>query len=353
MNSAKKYTLIFLGLNFSILAILGASISCICYIIDPFCIYHKPWFPGHRYYNNQLMNFGIVNTLLKDSKYDTFIGVSSHFQDSPLIAEDHALNGYISSGSYLDFDFLLPQILKIRTLKNVIYSFELFWADPELRRAYLNRENLFLRSFQFLKDEILRRNGTPNLLRWSNRWQQPWCQMAQENFNKTAKSYKLNQNLSIQKITEQQKEIFSQIIDRHILPHIKKWPHKHFHFVIPPYSFIRFLTTERTMQYIYLQRLLVEKTSHFKNVKIYSFYDCDFVQNLANYYDPHHYTPYIIRYILYSVKNDLHRLTTQNLENYESRLIKKLENFKVRDQYGPMDKFEDIVEQEKRKKDRI
>ena len=75
----KKNILSFLWLNFSVVFILAASI----YIVDPFCIYHRPLFFGHRYYNNQLMNFGIVNTLLKDSNYDTVIGVSSHFQDSP------------------------------------------------------------------------------------------------------------------------------------------------------------------------------------------------------------------------------------------------------------------------------
>lgn len=349
MSNFRKCVLLFLLCHFS----LYGGFLVVTYIIDPFCIWHKPWFKNHRFFNDQMMNFGIANTLLKDTKYDTVIGVSSHFKDVPLEKYDRSLNFYVSSGSYLDFEFLLKKVLALKNIKNVVYGFELFWADPNLRKPYLNKNDLVLRNFRFIFKEIFSKKGTTNILRWSNNWNEDVYQKAQKNFCKIAKDYKLYQNLEQQSITNDQKCVFKELIDNYIIPYVKMYQDKIFHFVIPPYSFIRFLMTERTMEYIYLQRLLVEKLSNFPNVKIYGFYDCNFVQNLANYYDPHHYTPYIIRYILHSIKNNLHRLTIKNLDVYEINLIKNLKTFKVKSSYGVMDKFEDIVNQEANKSNRM
>lgn len=344
MDIFRKNVLLFFGWN----AVLIAFLALITFIVDPFCLWHTPWLKGHKYFNDQMMNFGIIRTLLKDPQYDTIIGVSSHFQDVPLERDDHSLNFYISSGSYFDFDYFWDEILKIKTIKNIIYSFELFWADPELNKPYLNKQNLFLRNFRFVFKEFFSKQGTTNLLRWSNRWQQPWFQNAQKNFYKSAKSYKLHQNLEEQIITEEKKASLNIILEKYILPSIKKAAKSgvQVNFVIPPYSAIRFLMSQRSMEYVYLQRLLVEKTANFSNVRVFSFYDCQFVQNLANYYDPHHYSPYIIRYILYSVKNNFHRLSLNNLEGFEKNMVSNLKTFEVKDEYPPMDTFESLLANE-------
>ena len=344
MDIFRKNVLLFFGWH----AVLVVFLTLITFIIDPFCLWHTPWLNNHRYFNDQMMNFGIIRTLLKNPQYDTIIGVSSHFADVPLEKDDHSLNFYISSGNYFDFDYLWDKILKIKTIKNIIYSFELFWADPELNKPYLNKKNLFLRNFRFVFKELVSKEGTTNLLRWSNRWQQSWCQNAQKNFYKDAKNYKLYQNLEKQIITEEKKEALNIIFDKYVLPNIKMAAQNkvQVNFVIPPYSAIRFLMSQRSMEYIYLQRLLVEKTVNFSNVRIFSFYDCNFVKNLANYYDPHHYTPYIIRYILYSVKNNFHCLTLDNLEALEKNMMSWLKEFKAEDKYPPMDTFESLLANE-------
>ncbi|MGX8716843.1 MAG: hypothetical protein ACSW8C_02540 [bacterium] len=302
------------------------------------------------------MNIGIVNTILPNNpEIDTFIGISSHFQDIPLVPSDKAVNGYVSSGSYLDFEWLFDKLLSIDSVKHIVYSLELFWVEPRFQKAFLNTENVLLRSINWSFKTILsylgvkKHEGKNHILGWSYRWGEPSFQKAQRNFWKEAKEIKLFQNFEEQKISEEQKATFGEIIDKHILPHVLKAKNKTFHFVIPPYSFIRFLETELTLQYVYLQRLLVEKLSNVENVKIYGFYDCDFVQNLANYYDSHHAQPDIVRFYFYCTKRNWHRLTLDNYDNYEKKMLNALKTFKVKDFYPPMDRFINLVKLEEEK----
>lgn len=351
MNIYKFCTLLFVGINI----FLAVSIAVLTYVVDPFCIWHMPWFKFHKYYNNQLMNIGLVNNILPNNpQIDTFIGISSHFQDIPLTPADNAINGYVSGGNYLDFEFLFQKLLNTKSIKHIVYSFEPFWVEPRFQGPHLDTKNIFLRSANwaiktFFECLVIKKFGGKNsLLGWSYRWNQPEFQKAQKEFCQNAHKIELFKNFEEQKISEEQKTAFNEIIDKHILSYVLRAKDITFHFVIPPYSFIRFLETELTMQYIYLQRLLVEKLSEIDNVKIYGFYDCDFVQNLANYYDSHHAQPDIVKFYFYCTKRDWHRLTLDNYDNYEKKMLNALRNFKVKDVYPPMDRFMNLVEKEER-----
>ena len=81
------------------------------------------------------------------------------------------------------------------------------------------------------------------------------------------------------------------------------------------------------------------------NVKIYGFYNCTFVNNLANYYNSSHYQPDVNRYMLYAIKHDLHRITVENIEKYEQQMLKNLRNFKIQENYPHMDSLEDLIQQ--------
>ncbi len=84
MSNYKFCTLFFIGINI----LVAISIAVLTYTLDPFCIWHMPWFKFHKYYNNQLMNIGLINNILPNNpQIDTFIGINSHFQDIPLISE--------------------------------------------------------------------------------------------------------------------------------------------------------------------------------------------------------------------------------------------------------------------------
>ena len=305
------------------------------------------------------MNIGIVNTILPNHpEIDTFIGISSHFQDVPLIPSDKSINGYVSGGNYLDFEVLFQKLLSTKSIKHIVYSFEPFWIEPRFQELHLDTQNVFLRSISWSFKTILnylgikKCGGKNSLFGWSYRWDQPEFQKAQKEFCVKAQQIELFQNFEEQKISEEQKVTFVKIIDEHILPHVLKAKNKTFHFVIPPYSFIRFLETQLTLQYVYLQRLLVEKLSNIENVKIYGFYDCDFVQNLANYYDSHHAQPDIVRFYFYCTKRNWHRLTLDNYNDYEKKMLDALRKFKVKDTYPPRDCFINLVKLEEERYDK-
>ena len=254
---------------------------------------------------------------------------------------------------------MFQKLLNTKSIKHIVYSFEPFWVEPRLQGSHLDTKNVFLRSVNWAFKTFFEGFGIKNfggkksLLGWSYRWGDPEFQKLQRSFWKTAKYTKLFQNFEEQKISEEQKATFKKIIDEHILPHVLRAKNITFHFVIPPYSFIRFLETELTMQYVYMQRLLVEKLSEIDNVKIYGFYDCDFVQNLANYYDSHHAQPDIVKFYFYCTKRDWHRLTLDNYDNYEKKMLNALRNFKVKDVYPPMDRFINLVKKEEEQIQRI
>jgi hypothetical protein len=145
-------------------------------------------------------------------------------------------------------------------------------------------------------------------------------------------------------------EIFSAI-DTHLIPIIEAHPEIQFHILIIPYSWIYFVSqnSEKTEKAILYQRYLCKQASRFKNTRLYAFHTCQFPNNLANYYHETHYHPDINRYMLYAIQNNRHRLTMENLEQYEQAMIENLKAFEIKDAYPHRDSLEDIIRQEEAK----
>ena len=69
------------------------------------------------------------------------------------------------------------------------------------------------------------------------------------------------------------------------------------------------------------------------NVHIYGSHDCKFPHNLANYYNESHYQPDVNRYMMFSIKNNLHILTPENIDLYEQQMLENLKNFEIKESY--------------------
>ncbi len=50
--------------------------------------------------------------------------------------------------------------------------------------------------------------------------------------------------------------------------------------------------------------------------------------------------------MLYSIKHDLHRLTPENIDLYEQRMLENLKKFEIKESYSHMDSLEDLIRQE-------
>ncbi|MCQ2956296.1 MAG: hypothetical protein MJ218_03930 [Opitutales bacterium] len=130
---------------------------------------------------------------------------------------------------------------------------------------------------------------------------------------------------------------------------IRRYPNVQFFLPITPVSWVWCRFFQGIHHPYFLQasftfwRHLVTTCADLPNVKIYGWYDCAFVNNLANYFDPAHYHHDINRYMAWCIEHDKHRLTKENYDAYEARCVENLRAFKIQDAYPHRDTFDELV----------
>ncbi|HSC75173.1 MAG TPA: hypothetical protein VLB90_02915 [Pseudomonadales bacterium] len=80
---------------------------------------------------------------------------------------------------------------------------------------------------------------------------------------------------------------------------------------------------------LYMRRYILERTGACKNVKVFAFDDVDWiVADLTNYADNFHYKTAVNAYIVDSIAADKHRLTPDNIEQYEKNFITAVDGYR-------------------------
>ena len=123
-------------------------------------------------------------------------------------------------------------------------------------------------------------------------------------------------------------------IDKEILKNVSKYPKTNFILILPPYSRMKFaiLVQYKKSDYtIYKKNIkyLVSKSDEFKNLKIYSWGNYDFVDDISIYKDPTHYHQSINSWMLNSIKQDEGLLLSENIDNYIDIFTKKALEFNL------------------------
>ena len=362
-----------------------------CYFIDPFCIFHKPLFRKPKFpEDNVYLNLGLIRNYLSND-YDTLLVSASYLWEmnaddiSKALRSKKTLKLCLSSIFPYESELTINKACETGNVKNIVLQVDTqmwTWYSPysfHPSRSFpipLYQNPLKILQFPYIFDNLktsilvcssylLNKNnyyflGRPypwrlftNLNQLYNSWTMPEIAVTRyNNFQKRVNQ--LNPSLlnkfSIIK-TGQQFLSFSAI-DKHLVPLLKRYPNINFYIIVPPFSknyYHNFYNknSRNFEEIIGFFKQLVECCSTFRNVQLYGFDDCYFTLNLRNYHDLEHASPEISRFMLYSIFNKKHQLTTQNLDTYLKNFIEGLNFFITVDQLNNhMDTLEELIKQD-------
>lgn len=354
---------------FSELIILGfISMAFVSFIVDPFCIFHKPFYKKNVFIPAEVfMDLGMIEMFLKKTDdYDTILVGTSHTENylaneiTDTLNSKGTLKLCLSGGHPIELEAIARKAISSGKIKNMVYGFECYGFIVPANTPHQYRifpYNIYKYPILFLFDKSSLKNSLKylNLQKFKyyddlNKlyyyWDEDYIQLAHKNFVSEENLVNLKRDFPDYKnFVDNKKFSDFSAIDSHLLPLIRENPNINFYIQIIPYSWAWFISFDKIEKFLSIIDYLVQSLASFPNVKIYGFHDLKFVGNLRNYYNDSHYQPEVNRYMLYCIKNDLHRITTDNLENYKINMLKNLQSFEIKDRYEKMDTLDDLIEQ--------
>lgn len=373
MFKFRKYVLLFFLGNLSFFL----AICVIEWIVDPFCIFHKHYFKWQQYILPEILtNLGQIETFLKRTQdYDTILVSSSLMKNTyakdiafSVKSNKKALKLCLPGAFPEEIDYMVRMVAKNHSVKNIILCFDIYqfsypahtphWYRKFPYSLYNNRYLIFF-SYLNLKHSfksLLLKSYEPEssfkdlddlyfYYNFSYIKRQKLEFLSDRHINDLKKSF----HLDLDNFNSIYCNADFSSIDTHLIPLLKENPNINFYIPIMPYSVLHWGNNkgERLDTAFLLQRHLVKKCKNLNNVKIYGFFDCNFVVNIGNYIDDIHFHPNINQYILYSIRNNIHYLKCNNFDNYEKNSIRNLRTFQFKDHYDlnkDIDTFQHIVE---------
>ena len=357
-----------------IITVLPILLFSYIYYYDPMQIFHKSYIQKDLYLHGNMRQqaAGIINNFEFDS---IIIGTSmlentSSFEASKILGENF-VNISLSGSDFYERNFILDYVLRKKEIKTIIYSLDNMYIEQ--RKGH---KSYSIETFDYLYDNnpfndlkvywnekffncIIRLSneigciGNKKTLEYPNVWFTN--KEHSDSFGGLDNWFKAKNNAQIkdafssivsisQKIKKGEKISLNGIeekiakskeyIDEYLLDNVKKYKDTKFVFVFPPYSRMLYAQWKQYYQLNYeihkaIIRYLAQKSSEYKNLKIYGFEDNDFLDDIANYKDLSHYHQSINSMMLNNFKNDIGLLTSDNVENYIKISEEKALNYNV------------------------
>lgn len=319
-----------------------STIFIALYIFDPFQLYHKPILRKTIFNSNMhYQAAGIINNY----DFDSIILGSSILVNTSSNETSQKLGGKwvnlsVSGGSFSERVDILNHSLRKHQIKNVIFSLEPGWFGNQQeynRYAYLYDQNpyndfktyideSFIACFFISKICLKGEESIDRPSLWSN---QPWVQQLLGGFD----SWISNSNRpDIKKILNQiieykpiSKNSSKQFLPTELITTITSHPNTTFYLVIPPFSRLNY-----KLQPIYIDEIIKAILKlKLPNIKIYGFDNTEIPDNLANYIDLVHYDEKVNSFMLDAIKNDTHRITLENIDEYFAEMKKKVDAYDI------------------------
>lgn len=352
------------------------SILCL-FIVDPLQIFHKPWV-REEYFIPQLrfQAAGIIN----NSEFDSFIlGTSMGANFSPEEASQLLGGKFVNislDGGYLsERGAVFRYALKNKKIKKVIitldgfgkvgsynpnfdyHNFSYLYNDyrfDDIRiymsnkyKDYLFCKNKYISFDNYVCDRV---KNLTHVTEWAseehhmkkygglNKW------FAADNDHQVIHAFKeivestecIKNNCDDLAVSVNNLEDSAGIeaFDEYVLKQIKKYPDTEFYLVFPPYSRMRYAMSyqgdrKKFERHLIRIRYVLNVVEQYNNVKVFGYDDMDFLDDIANYRDTGHYHPRINSMILKSIKNDAHRLTNDNVDNYIKKATIAAKNYDI------------------------
>lgn len=309
------------------------------YISDPYMLFHKHWFNHEQMlYNMRIQDYGLI----KFGKFDGIIIGTSMLENTSSDEAKEKLNVQfanlsLSGGSLYERFKILNMALNTRPFKHIIMSLDYKFNrtgiigntfEPDLYSTYSLKGKFMI----YLTDVAIKcifSDRECNLRKFDldhpNAWYKKDFHARRfggfENWIKYAKNDHQIQDAFAQLRNKADRydaeaAAYKQVIDQEILPLFK---HKdtEFSIIIPPYSALYWAKRKNSLDTLLKPyQYLIEQTAQMSNVKIYWFYDEDFVFDISKYKDLTHYHHSINSLQLDAIKNGTNII---NMDNYEEK----------------------------------
>lgn len=348
-------------LVFAFFGITFIALSTFIIQNDPFQIWkrHDKGFPN----NERFMNAGLINTYLNaELGYDSvIIGTSLTENYSPKQIEEKMHFGKVlklsakGSRSIVQY-MILSKALATGKVKNVIWGFHTTeWNKKEsvIKQKftfpkYLYNTNQitemlgkirYLMSFQTMFAAYDLYSGK----KYGEHWE--WKHSSLDGIyswgaHRESKGYfeKWNSKENIKKLKTQYTKVVESkrnykfqylkdfpLFDQYVITTIEANPDVNFYLVFSPMS--KLLLTTSSNSYISQRKYIVEKFGNHKNVKIFSFDTCDFVNDLNSYMDMSHFRPRYNNFIVEKMADNEYLLTPNNIDDYVKLMEEQIRNY--------------------------
>ena len=369
---SKKFVFIFFGFS---LFVIFAFLFVIWYR-DPLRLYHKPYSCKNEIFDNmRLASAGLI----KNYEFDSMILGTSMLENTSAKEASQILGGKfmnlsLSASDFYERALILDFAFSRKNLQKIVYSLDtnkfleqrkgdpnyhlhnfdflydknifndtkVYFNDGFLKKIFKLEKNYQCKNSDFdrpkawfkSKAHSVRFGGFANWIKNKDNWQ------IKDAF-KDMKNAILNlKNGKIQSLANLNEQIVNskKYIDEYLLKFVANEPDTEFLIVVPPYSRIHnhieirtkpndFLTTKEVLRY------LVQKSSEFKNLKIYAWGDTDYPDDIANYKDLTHYSHKFNSLMLSYIRDDIGLLTLENFDAYYAKFEKKSLKFDIMPYY--------------------
>ena len=340
MKKTKAFVLRVIGIFLSLL-ILTASLV---YVIDPFYLYHKPWFGFEPFLDEAVYQ---TAGAAKNFDYDSVI-LGSSMVENFNVAKFDELFGWetiklaYSAALMDDYSSILSQVFSTHQVKNLIFPIDNYTMIAKVtdyyvpRPEYLYDENLLNDVSYLLNYDVIQRsiqvitnkmNNTEPKYETSYFWNRTDFSTAT-----VMHSYLYERTTTAWNDEESDFLVENALENVAVLgSYIEQYPDTTFYVFFPPYN-VMFWDYKILMGHkdatLEMNQRIIEYFLQFDNVEIYYFMDKeDLVTDLDYYVDRGHYSPEINDYIMESIANKKHLVTKENYQQIPQKMNEILEAY--------------------------
>ena len=363
----KKYrVLVFLFLFITI--VLPIYFIFIVWYIDPFALWHKPFYCPNQVYKHKNMRYN-ARRFIEHSDYDSLIFGSSMLvntsaQESSKVLGGKFINISIEGSRFAERRLILDYIFeKNKKINTVITTFDSEFVSTLHNFSYLtikqwdmiydknwvNDYNIYVNKtfLPYIFSTFFKLISGKEVSCENRDFDRPASFFAQsehllggiKNFVKN--DYNLNETKSaVEKIKNKQISkdelnpkdlaLIKELFDKDVIEPIKNHQDTEFVMIVAAYSVVKSAIAFQTnpagarLQKYFLKYLL---NQNLPNLKVYGFDDMGFTDDIANYVDLGHYSKDINSKMLDWIAQKKGILTTQNFDEYWDKYEQKSKAF--------------------------
>lgn len=302
---------------------------CVAYFYDPLQLFGEKY-PKYYHKNIRLSAKRVIDNYDFNS---VILGTSLFLSSNPMeLSNGKYINITIPGATMLERKIVLEYLLlKYSSIKNVIYSFDIF-ADgygtygKDFSSLYGNNLG-YIDKLQFYL------NGHVSYICFFKLSVNDDCVgLNHDYYSVQHKSKNIDYILNLDDFQNQDLKYDSyierKIIQDNLVDIVKRFKNTTFHIIMPPYHTLYY---KQNFIYFDLYKFGVSVLGEYDNVKLYFFGNEDFTDNINNYQDDKvHFRPWINSRINKAINEGTNIITKENMDEYFDKFINKVENYNIK-----------------------